>query len=274
MEHHLRAGSPPQVTPESAEWRYLSFTTLRLAAGERRRLACDEREVAVVPLAGSAGARVERSSFDLHRRGVFEALPQVLYLPPGAAVELVGGAGGAELAYGSAPASGRYPVRLFERSEMRREVRGGGAARREVHHVLAPPLPAERLILYEVYVPGGMWSGIPPHCHDGRLGSPYLEEVYHYRFDRPAGFALHRNYTREGDLDERFTVGDGDTVLVTRGFHPVAVAPGCNAYFLNFLAGELEDEARATAPVDDPDFAFLKDDWTAGTAELPLPMDG
>ena len=47
------------------------------------------------------------------------------------------------------------------------------------------PLPAEHLILYEVYVPRGTWAGWPPHRHDGVQGSPYLEEVYYFRLDRP-----------------------------------------------------------------------------------------
>ena len=57
----------------------------------------------------------------------------------------------------------------------------------------ASPLPAERLILYEVYVPRGKWSGWPPHCHDGWEGSPYLEETYYFRFDPPNGWCMHRN---------------------------------------------------------------------------------
>ena len=42
---------------------------------------------------------------------------------------------------------------------MKQEVRGGGVAVRQVNHILAHPLPAERLILFEVYVPrwGLLW---------------------------------------------------------------------------------------------------------------------
>ena len=56
--------------------------------------------------------------------------------------------------------------------------------------MLAHPLPAERLILYEVYVPRGGWSGWPPHCHDGYEGSPYLEETYYFRLDPADGWAI------------------------------------------------------------------------------------
>jgi 5-deoxy-glucuronate isomerase len=41
-------------------------------------------------------------------------------------------------------------------------------------------------------------------------------------------------------------------------------------YFLNYLAGELQDEARGAPPVDDADFAWMKQDWEGGRLELPL----
>lgn len=273
--HHLRLAERDEgvlldVGPGSAAWRFLDFQVLRLRPGSARRLETGNREVALVPLRGAARVELGETSYELHRRSVFTALPQVLYLPPGSVAEVHGAADGFEFAVGGAPAAGRYPARLVGADEMRREVRGGGSARRQVNHVLAPPLPAERLILYEVYVPGGMWSGWPPHCHDGRHGSPYLEEIYHYRFERPAGFALHRNYSKDGEIDETFAVHDGETVLVTGGFHPVAAAPGCNMYFLNYLAGELVDDARATPPVDDEEFTGMKDDWLGGAWELPV----
>lgn len=273
--HHLELSPTSEgvrlsVTPESAGWRMLDFTVEGLAPGGTSTLETGAREVAVVPLKGSATVRVAGQEYRLSRDSVFTSLPQVLYLPPGSTANIEAGAGGLEYATGGAPAEGRYPVRLFMPDEIRSEVRGGGAARRQVNHLLSAPMPAERLILFEVYVPGGMWSGWPPHCHDGRHGSAYLEEVYHYRFDRPGGFALHRNYTREDDFNEVFAVKDGDTVLVTKGFHPVAAAPGCNMYFLNYLAGDLLDDARGEPPVDDVDFAEMKNDWAGGAWELPL----
>ena len=40
--------------------------------------------------------------------------------------------------------------------------------------------------------------------------------------------------------------------------------------FLNYLAGELLDDARATPPYDDPDYVWLKDDYTSNRLQLPL----
>lgn len=272
-KHHIRADHSAEiqieVTPESAGWRHLGFATVSLQAGGSYSLATEGDEVAFVPLSGRGTFGVSGQQFEASRRDVFTEMPHVLYVPPGHEVQ-VGAVSDFEFAYGSAPAEGRYPVRLFRPEEMKQEVRGGGAAIRQVNHVLAYPLPAERLILFEVYVPGGMYSGWPPHCHDGYGGSPYLEEVYYYRIQPEEGFAIHRNYRLDNDFDELFTVGSGDLVLVTQGFHPVAVPPGSNVYFLNYLAGDLLDDDRGIPPLDDPNWAWMKEDYEGGKWTLPL----
>lgn len=276
MSHllHTAPGTGPvlEVTPSGVPWSYLGFRVASLEAGQSHRVASDGVEIAFVPLAGSMTFVVGDQRFDVTRSSVFEALPHILYVPPGHEVEIEATTD-CELAWGSAPAEGTLPLRMFRPDEMKQEVRGGGPAVRQVNHVLAHPLPAERLILFEVYVPGGAWSGWPPHCHDGRRGSAYLEETYYYRIRPSTGFAMHRNYTREGDMDEIFAVRDGDLVLVTGGYHPVAAAPGSSVYFLNFLAGELVGDERGRAPVDDPDHEWIKDDWDRGEMTLPLELD-
>lgn len=274
MNHHLRPyPTGPirlEITPITAGWRYLHFRLIALAPGERYRYSGGEDEIAVTPVSGAADVLVGRTSYQVRRDDVFTDPPQVLYVPPGEDI-LITAQGACELALGGAPAVGKYPPRLFRADEMRYELRGGGPALRQVNHILAAPLPAERLILYEAYVPGGAWSGWPPHCHDGYAGSPYLEEVYYYRFRPTYGFGIHRNYRRDEFFDEVFTVRHGEAVLVTKGFHPTTAAPGATMYFLNYLAGELYDEARATPPVDDPDFAWMKQDWEGGRLPLPIP---
>jgi 5-deoxy-glucuronate isomerase len=246
---------------------------LALAPGESFARETGAREVALTSLRGYARVAVGGETFPFGRKDVFDEIAHVLYVPPRQSITITAETE-FECALGGAPAQGKYPVRLITPDEMPRELRGKGAAQRQVHYLLTHPLPAERLILYEGYLPGGMWGGIPPHCHDGTLGSPYLEEVYYYRITPVNGFVLHRNYSR-GDtgtepLEETFAVADGDLVLVPRGFHPVAAPPGSNVYFLNYLAGDLLDEARGTPPVDDPEYAWLKQNWGGNALELPL----
>lgn len=258
-----------QVTPQRAGWKYLSFQVVRLSAGQAWSFASNQDEVAFVPLSGRCTMEVAGQSFVLARKNVFSEMPHVLYVPPNEIVQVYAESD-VEMALGGAPGTGSYPLRLFAPAEMASEIRGGNAARRQVNHILAHPLPAERLIVYEVYVPGGHWSGWPPHCHDGHQGSPYLEETYYFRIDQPQGFAIHRNFNRTQGFEELFAVHHDDLVLVSQGYHSTAAAPNCNLYFLNFLAGDLSHEARATPPFNDPDFAYLKDNWDANPMPLPV----
>jgi len=223
------------VTPENAGWTYLSFATVILGPGEQHRSHLGDQETAIVPLEGSGTVRAAGETYELSRASVFTEMPHVVYVPPGVEIEVTGDSS-FEFAIGSAPAEGRLPQRLFAPAEMKTEMRGGGAS----YHVLAPPIPAERLILYEVYVPRGTWSGWAPHCHDGYDGSPYLEETYYFRLDPPkSAFALHRNWRIDEPFDETLVVGDRDCALVTKGFHSSVACPSSNMYFLNYLAGEL-----------------------------------
>jgi len=273
MEHLMRpvgaAGETIVVTPASAGWQYLSFRIVALAAGQGYTIDTGGEEMALVPLQGSSLVQVGHEEFQLQRRGVFVGPPSLVYAPPGKTIRVTAQTD-FEFAVGGAPATGKYGVRLIRPEEIKCEIRGGGAARRQVNHILAPPLPAERLILFEVYVPGGSWSGWPPHCHDGSGGSPYLEETYYYRIDPADGFAIHRNYRLDTDFDELLPVRSGDLVLVTQGYHPVAAAPGSNVYFLNYLAGDLLDEERARPPLDDYRYAWMKENWEGNRLELPI----
>ena len=273
MSHHLKSNYDDMivldVSPQSAGWNYLSFRMIKISGGQIYLHNTRDTELALVPIEGAGSIEAGQSRFNLSRKGVFQEKPQVLYLPP--RTEFAAStAASFEFAIGAAPAEGVYPLRLFSKEEIRAEVRGGGAARRQVHHALSHPMPAERLILFEVYVPGGAWSGYPPHCHDGYGGSEHLDETYYFRTDPAEGVALHRNYRRDSDFDEVFAVRDTDLVLVTQGFHSTSAAPGSNLYFLNYLAGELIDDDRATPPYDDPDYAWLKDDYTGNRLHLPL----
>ena len=271
-DHHVRPGTDPvrlAVTPESAGWRDVAFAVVEVTPASPFSAAYADRETAVVPLAGRGHVQAGAMSVPLARASVFTAMPSVVYVPPRTPIAVTSDSS-FTVAIGSAPAVGRYPTRVFTPAEMRSELRGGGTAYRQVNHVLAPPLPAEHLILYEVYVPRGTWAGWAPHCHDGRDGSPYLEETYYFRLDPPDGFVLHRNWRDDEGFDEQFVVHDGDCVLVTKGYHSTVACPTSHLYFLNYLAGDLVDEQRSTPPCFHSDYTWIVDDWSAGAWELPV----
>ena len=260
--------TPLSVTPETAGWKYLSFAVQDHSDGASFKDQRENQETAIVPISGSGTFEVAGVAYKLSRTSVFEEMPHLLYVHPGEEIVLLEG-GDLTFAIGSAPAEGVYPTKLHKPQDMRSEIRGGGAAYRQVNHILAAPMPAERLILFEVYVPRGCWSGWAPHCHDGHDGSPYLEETYYFKLQPDNGFWMHRNW-RDNEFNDVMSGEDGDCAMVPEGYHSSVCCPGSHMFFLNFLAGELQHEARSTPPCFHSDFTWIEDDWEAGAWELPI----
>ena len=182
-----------EATPDSAGWKLLTVRVVDLGIDDTITVLSATDETALVLISGSIRVRLGKFAATISRQNVFAQLADLVYAPPGTAVE-VEASGGAQIALGQAPAMGIYPPRIITTTEMRGVIRGGGPARRQVMSPLAGTLPAERLLVYEGWVPRGSWTGWPPHRHDGFADSPKLEETYYYRFDRPSGFGFHRNY--------------------------------------------------------------------------------
>lgn len=267
---HVRSrsgtGTVLAITPESVGWRFLSSRVIVLAPGENVEADTGGSEIAIVPLSGSGTFTFGGATHPVARTDVFSAKPHVLYLPPRTRYA-IGATGPFEVAIGEAPADGRYPARLHAPGELPAFARGGANVSRGVTATLDPGFDSERLIAYEILTPSGNWSSFPPHRHDGRFGTSYHEESYYYRLSPADGFAIQRIYTRDTDLDVSIAVADGDLVLVHEGYHTVATAPGTNAYYLNFLAGE----AKPVAQLNDPAYAWIVDDWSG--RPIPIPLD-
>ena len=270
---HANRAAPLQteVTPERAGWRRLGFQVRTLRAGETFAAQSEGNELCLVFLGGDATVKVGSETWQVKgRRGVFAGLPYSVYLPPGVSFS-VHTEGGLEFALGSAPAEGKLPPRLITPDDVTVEMRGGHNATRQITHILDPG-DAEHLLCVEVYTPSGNWSSYPPHKHD--LQNPpdevYLEEVYYYRMHPEDGWALQRLYTDNRNLDERLLIGHGDTVLVREGYHPVVSAPGYDAYYLNFLAGE----TPSWIAKDEPQLAWVRGSWEGSDDRVKLPLSG
>jgi 5-deoxy-glucuronate isomerase len=199
-----------------------------------------ERELCMVMLGGTCDVRSDKGEWTGvgERKSPFDGLPHAVYLPPGTAFEV---SGSAEVALCSAPASKGAEARLIEPGDVGVSTRGSGAMERTIHDILMEDAPAESLLITEVLTPDGHWSSYPPHKHDtpDPPRETYLEELYYHRLRRPEGWAIQRVYTRDASLDESIAVGDGDCVLVPRGYHPVSAAPGFDLYYLNIMAGPI-----------------------------------
>jgi 5-deoxy-glucuronate isomerase len=257
------SGSTPMIciTPESAGWQYIGFEVYRLRAGDVVELDAVEREVTLIGLEGTCQITVNGQVYEGvgGRPSVFsEASPEAVYAPPTSNI-LVQAGTTAELAIASAKCTSPGGVsRRIPAVDIPYECRGEGQTRRYIRHILDEHHAATKLLLVEVVTPAGNWSSFPPHKHDEDLPGreSYLEETYYYRINPPHGQALQRVYDKQG-VDEVLTPGDGDVVLVPRGYHPVAAIPGFTAYYLNVMAGHqrewkysLDDDYQHVAPKD------------------------
>jgi 5-deoxy-glucuronate isomerase len=266
---------PPQqcgellhLSREEAAWQWMSFFVRRLAPGEVYRASVPAEEAAFVILGGRCQANWGEGDRQIGQRdNVFGGLPYTLYLPAGNTVtfqaETI-----CEIAECRVPSTAKLQPKLVTPSDVQTNLRGGGNASRQIVEVIGPDFPADRLVVFEVYTPGGNWSSYPPHKHDIH-NPPHevdLDEIYYYRIAQPDGFALQQLYTQDRSRDLTVRAHDGDTVLVRDGFHPVVAGPGYDVYYLNFLAGT----SRAMAVTEDPRHVWLRSTWKDTDPRLPL----
>ncbi len=270
-----------EVRPEQAGWNTISFQVRRAAPGENWELDTTNCEFALVPLGGQLSVASNRGNWVIGgRANVFAGLPHALYLPRGTRAKVTA-KNECELAVAWVKANRDFPPREVRPEQVGVEIRGGDHATRQINSIIPPGFPCDRLVVVEVYTPGGNWSSYPPHKHDrervdaaGRLVEADLDEIYYYRFDRPEGYALQRIYTGQDSplakagfpIDATVSARENDVVLVPEGYHPVSSPVGFTSYYLNVLAGS----AQSLAASDDPQYAWIKDSYRGRDPRVPL----
>jgi 5-deoxy-glucuronate isomerase len=292
-----KPGDVVQLTPQDAGWQWSGLQVIRLEPGMPRTVHTGGSEAFVLPLSGSLQMEVSRSgadpeagdgaqsaadgdveaAYDLAGRvSVFDRVSDFGYVGRDSTLRLTS-RHGAEVALPSCRCSSRRPAMYGPAEAVPVEVRGAGAASRQVTNFGVPGVwdHAEKLVCCELITPGGNWSSYPPHKHDAtRPCTAANEEIYLYRIAGPdqvtpsrEGFGLHRTYTGpEHDkaglapIDMAAEVRDLDVVLVPHGYHgPCVAAPGYPMYYLNVLAGPSPE--RSMAFCDDPSHAWLRGTW-------------
>jgi len=237
---------------------YIEFSLLNLGVGESYTVRTPGKECLILLLRGKGWVEYKGRELPLgERRGVFEEKAFAIYLPPNseftikAEKELEAG-----LCFAIADSGGEAVVIKPEDVRVRKV--GEGSFYREVHDVLGEDIPAQRLLVGETFNPPGNWSSYPPHRHDEHNPPERikLEEVYHFRFKPQHGFALMRLYDDDLSIDQALSVEDKDTVIITKGYHPVVSAPGYSLYYLWILEGE----ERKLLPIDDPKHRWIIED--------------
>ncbi len=271
-----------EVQPEEAGWETIHFQSRRLTMGQRWNFETGKFELALVVLGGKLDVKSDRGEWQGlgQRANVFSGLPYALYLPIGTAFTVTA-ASDCEFAVAWVATDESHPPRLVTPADITVEIRGGDHATRQINRILPPGFPCARLVVVEVYTPGGNWSSYPPHKHDvhkvgaqGQVSEADLEEIYYYKIDRPEGFAFQRIYTDTGSplhragfpIDAAVMAHDNDVVLIPEGYHPVSSPVGYTTYYLNILAGS----AQSLAASDDPQFAWVKNSYQGRDTRVPL----
>ena len=283
-QHHASdPGLILNVTPETAGWEFISFQARSLGAGASWSSHSGENELVVVNLTGRYTVTSNRGEWSGigGRKTVFESAAHALYLPRHTDFTVVAEEAG-EFAVAWVPTNEDHEPWLITPDDVKVSVRGGDQVTRQINNLLPPGSPVHRLVLVEVYTPGGNWSSYPPHKHDvhiekddGTLLEADLEEVYFYKFDRPEdGYAIQRVYTEErsplqqagNGFDVTCMPSENCAVLVPEGHHPVSSPPGYTTYYLNVLAGS----AQSLCNQEDPRYAWVKETYTTVDPRLPL----
>jgi 5-deoxy-glucuronate isomerase len=263
-----QAGDMVGFTREQAGWEWMSFLVTRMLPGQTLELRTADEEMVLVWLGGrciadwGAGAQSVGA-----RKNVFDGLPYTLYLPAGHEVKIQAETV-CEIAQCRVASKAKLQPILVKPEDVATGLRGGENASRQIVEVIAPDFPADKLVVFEVYTPGGNWSSYPPHKHD--VHHPPVEvdldEIYYYRMRDGRGFALQNLYGSDASGESLVKVRDGDVVMVREGYHPVVAGPGYDTYYLNFLAGT----SRSMTVTEDPEHAWLRSTWKQTDPRLPL----
>lgn len=275
----VRAKSDPhflnKVTADEAGWEYLNMEVRRFSAGQTWQHDTSPNEAALVILGGQCRIESVHGTWEKvgRRPNVFSGMPYAVYFSRHTQFQVTALTDGLEIAHGWVKTDEDHPTRLITPDDSPIEIRGGNNATRQINGIIPPGFDCHRLIVVEVYTPGGNWSSYPPHKHDvhrvdaqGNIVEADLEEIYYYKIDKPEGFAFQRVYNDSRSIDAVMTAQNDDIVLVPEGYHPVSAAYGYNCYYLNILAGS----AQSLANSDDPAHAWAKTTWTMQDPRLPL----
>lgn len=283
MEHtsHLQikakanSGVYHHITPQTANWNYLSFEARLMNKDETWQHNTMDNEMVIVLLGGNFSVESDKGTWETKngREDVFSGVAHTLYLSRNTQFTLTAMSDTLDIAYGWCKTTEDFPAKFVTPEETPVVIFGGDNATRQFNDLVPPGFGCSKIVCREVYTPSGNWSSFPAHKHDerildekGNVLEPIQEETYFYKFQRPEAYAIQQVYTKDRSLDEIVRSKHNDVVLIPKGFHPVVAEHGFHCYYLNFLAGTDQCLANTT----DPDHEWIYDSWTAQDGRLPL----
>ena len=270
-----RAGAFAAIDAKRAGWETMNFAAVRLGEGKTFEIAIDTFEYVAVVLSGRCTIRTNKGDFENvgRRDSVFTGMPYAVYLPPHTEFAIESLSDNFEFASCWAPSEKETQPKLIRPQDVELRLLGGGNCSRQMCRVIGGDFPADRLLVYELYTPGGNWSSYPPHKHDthrtddkGVVLEAQLNRFSFYKFDRPTGYAYQRVYSADKSVDATMMARQHDIILMPSGYYTLVSAPGTVTYTLNFLAGS----TRQFAASDDSDYAWASALMPGMDPRLPL----
>ena len=256
VRKHISRGLTPII---ERELKLLNLSVLKLEGQDEHVLQTSDREYAVVLIRGRCSVVVDRGPTVAlgPREDPFEHPPHAIFATRDQ--ELAFRADGdALVALGSAPAQKRLANAVVTPGMVKTAQRGAQNWTRTVRTVCWSDNTEGNLLLAgETCTSSGNWSTMPPHRHQYDIPGhevPY-EEIYFFQFSRPSGFGLAWQFDDEGELDQAFSLMEGDALYMDGGYHPIACAPGSTLYHLSLMAGP----RRMSKASVHRDFQFLLD---------------
>lgn len=220
----------------------------KLAAGQKIQILEQEKETAVMLLAGKVVFVFEGRLENAGRRSVFRDKPYCLHCCRGKEISVTA-VEDSRVLIQQTKNSGTFDT-VFYTPEMCTLQEFGkeqweGAAHRQVLTVFDyENAPYSNMVMGEVFHKPGCWSSYPPHYHP-------QPELYYYEFDKPQGFGV------GFDGEQCFKVGDQGCLAITPMHpHQQAAAPGYRMYYV-WLIRHLEGDPWRKTRIVDPEHEWL-----------------
>jgi len=202
----------------------MNFGILKLNAGGRKDVT-SPYESALVLMTGRLVFAYDGTTYEAHRRSIFDEDPRAIHFARGASVT-VRAESDCEIAVVQVRNENAFRTVVFDaRNMIGSEKRGKGLLENTSYRIVRTIFdlsnrPRSKLVLGEDINFQGRWSSYPPHHH----AQP---EIYHYRFARPQGYG-------HAELGEDvYKVRNCDTIkILDRNDHAQVAAPGYAMYYL------------------------------------------
>ena len=238
---NMENGCHKIVTKENSSLDLLELDMVKLAQGEKAEFREQDKEYSLIILGGKCTVTGDGFSYERvgKRENVFDGAATAVYIPSNISFTIYADTD-VSIAVCKSPSDIAADPVLVNPEDVIIKDLGKNGWERQAHFIIDERIKAKHLYIGEAYVTSGKWASYPPHKHDedNMPQEGILEEIYYYEFNKDAGFGIQRVYSKEGDIDETYTVKTGDVVEIPKGYHPFCCAPGYDSYYLWIMAGE------------------------------------